>query len=112
MATVHVVGAEDFKKDVLESATPVMVDFYADWCGPCKLAEPIMEKLSNEYSEKAVIIKLDVEAEGNRDIARQFGVMSIPTVITFKDGKQVDSATGFIGEAGYRTLLEKSLKAA
>lgn len=110
--TVYTTGQEEFTKTVLESKTPVMVDFYADWCGPCKLAEPIMEKLATEYKEKAVIVKLDVEAPGNREIAQQFGVMSIPTVMTFNTGKLVDQTTGFIGERGYRSMLDKALTTA
>lgn len=111
MATIHVQGADQFKKEVLESKKPVMVDFYADWCGPCKLAEPIMEKLSDEMVAEAKIIKIDVDAEGNRELAQQFQVRSIPTVMMFKNGEQVDSAIGFIGENGYRTMLTKSLAA-
>lgn len=111
MSTIHIQGADQFKKEVLEAKTPVMVDFYAEWCGPCKLAEPIMEKLSDEMADQAKIIKLDVDAEGNRELAQQFQVRSIPTVMMFKDGNRVDSAIGFIGENGYRTMLTKSLAA-
>ncbi len=110
-ATLHPVGQSEFDSQVLQAHLPVMVDFYADWCGPCKLAAPIMEKLGAEYAEKAVVVKLDVDAEGNREIAQQYGVMSIPTVITFVGGKIVDQTTGFIGEAGYRSMLEKAMQA-
>lgn len=111
MSAIHLIGQAAFTTDVLESNLPVMVDFYADWCGPCKLAAPIMEKLATEYDKKAVVIKLDVDNPENRAIAQQFQVMSIPTVITFAGGKQIDTATGFIGESGYRSLLEKALQA-
>jgi thioredoxin 1 len=110
--TIHTHGVEEFKKVVLESKIPVMVDFYAEWCGPCKLAAPVMEKLATEYKDKSVIVKLDVDAEGNRELAQQYGVMSIPTVFTFVGGKVVDQTTGFIGEPGYRSMLEKALQTA
>lgn len=84
---------------------PVFVDFYADWCGPCKLAAPIVEKLSGEYTDRVIIGQLDTDENG--DLAGQYGVMSIPTVLIFKDGKEVDRKIGFPGEAGYRQMLEK-----
>lgn len=111
MATIHTNGTQEFTQQVLESKLPVMVDFYADWCGPCKLAEPIMEKLATEFTGQASVVKLDVDAPGNQEIAQQFGVASIPTVITFAGGKPVDSTIGFIGEKGYRQLLEKAIQA-
>lgn len=109
--TVAVTGDAEFKQLVLESKLPVIVDFYADWCGPCKLAAPIMERLATEFKGEAVIVKLDVEADGNRTIAQQYGVMSIPTVISFKGGQVVDNVVGFIGEPGYRSMLDKAMAA-
>lgn len=86
---------------------PLFVDFYAEWCGPCKLAAPIIDKLAVEYAGKVKIAKLNVDE--NLDIARELGVMSIPTVIVFqkKDDKleEVDRKIGFPGEQGYREML-------
>lgn len=90
---------------------PVFVDFFAEWCGPCKLAAPIVDKLAGEYAGQAVITKLNVDE--NPDSTRQYGVMSIPTVVVFKnvngEMKEVDRKIGFPGEAGYREMLDKQI---
>ncbi len=99
----------DFEQTIKEAGKPVFVDFYAEWCGPCKLAAPIVEKLAGEYQGKAVIAKLDVDE--NHDTAVKYGVMSIPTVIVFDtvngEVKEVDRKIGFPGEGGYRQMLGK-----
>ena len=82
------------------------VDFWAQWCGPCKMAGPIIDGLADEYSGKALIAKVDVDAEV--DLAQRFGVMSIPTVILFKDGQEVGRQVGFAGKQGYLDLLKKA----
>jgi len=99
----------DFQKTIDESTMPVLVDFYADWCGPCKMAAPVLEKLATELKGKLMIAKVNTdEASG---LTQQFGVMSIPTVIVFnkKDGKtvEVDRKIGFPGEDGYRQMIAK-----
>jgi thioredoxin 1 len=85
---------------------PVFVDFYADWCGPCQVAAPIVDKLADEYQGKAIIAKLNVDE--NNQIAGEYGVMSIPTVIIFKDGEEVDRKIGFPGEDGYREMIDQA----
>lgn len=87
---------------------PVMVDFYADWCGPCKMAAPIVEEMAEEYEGKAVIAKVDVDA--NNELAGRFGVMSIPTVIVFKNGEEVKRQTGFAGKQGFVSLLSAAME--
>lgn len=101
-------NTEEFKK-IVESAgrKPVMIDFYAEWCGPCKLAAPVIDKLSGEYNGKAVIAKVDVDE--NRELAQEHGVMSIPTVIIFKNGEEFDRKIGFPGEVGYRQMIDGAL---
>ena len=98
---------KDFEAKVLKSAKPVMVDFFAEWCGPCKMAGPIIEELSQEYKEKLDIGKVDVDA--NKEYSGKYGVMSIPTVIMFKDGEEVDRMTGFKGKEGYEEMIKKVL---
>lgn len=98
---------KDFEEKVLKNKLPVMVDFYAEWCGPCKLAAPVIDKLAETYKDKLVIGKLDVDA--NQSSSGKYGVMSIPTVIFFKDGKEVERMSGFGGEEGYLRLIKKVL---
>ena len=84
-----------------------MVDFSADWCGPCKMAEPIIEKIAENYQDKVVFVKINVDE--NHDIAAKFQVMSIPTTILFKNGKEVDRTIGFSGPAAFEALIKKGL---
>lgn len=84
----------------------VLVDFWAEWCGPCKMAEPVIEALSEEYAGKAIVGKLDVDSEP--EVASKFGVMSIPTVILFKDGAEAGRQIGYAGKQGYVELLKKA----
>lgn len=95
---------DNFDKDVLKSSTPVMVDFWATWCGPCVLAGPVVDALADDYKGKIKIGKLDVDA--NQTISQKYGVMSIPTVILFKDGKEVARKVGFAGRPMYENLLK------
>ena len=83
---------ENFEKDVLQSEKTVLVDFYADWCGPCKMLSPILEEIASELGEKVKVGKLNVD-ESN-DLAFEYEVMSIPTLILFENGKVVDRLTG------------------
>src|SRR3989338_2793091 len=103
--SVQEVNDSQFEEKVLKSKLPVLVDFWAPWCGPCLMAGPILDKLAEEYKDKLLIVKVNVD-ESQR-IAGQFGVMSIPTVILFKDGKEVDRQIGFGGESGYEKLIAK-----
>jgi len=86
---------------------PVFVDFYADWCGPCKAAAPIVEKLAGEYADRVIVAKLNVDE--NNAVSSKYGVMSIPTVLVFKDGQEIDRKVGFPGESGYRQMLDKAI---
>lgn len=104
MAAIHFSDAE-FDEKVIKSAIPVMVDFYADWCGPCKMAAPIIDELAGMMTGKVLIGKLDVDA--NIETASKYGVQSIPTVIMFKDGKEVERKVGFGGRSGYEEMIKK-----
>ena len=99
----------DFEADVLKASEPVVVDFYADWCGPCRMMSPVVEKLAVEYAGKVTIGKLDVDV--NQDIAIRYGVMGIPTLGLFLDGKLVDRLVGYPGGAGpIKAWIDKNVK--
>ena len=104
---VSMVTDADFEEKVLKSDTPVLVDFYADWCGPCKMAEPVLEELSDEYKGKIDIMKVDVDQ--NKDTSMKYQVMSIPTTILFKGGEVVGKQIGFAGKNGFEELLKKGV---
>lgn len=95
---------ENFQKEVNESSLPVLVDFYADWCGPCKMMAPLVGQLAEEYGGKCKVGKCNVDE--NPQTASMFKVMSIPTFILFKDGKAVDSIVGAVS----KTALEEKIK--
>ena len=82
-----------------------MVDFWAEWCGPCKMSGPVIEELASEYAGKVLVGKVDVDAQP--ELASRFGVMSIPTVILYENGAEKGRQVGYAGKAGYLKLLEK-----
>jgi len=98
---------DDSNFDAEVSSGVTLVDFYADWCGPCRMIAPIFEELSNEMNGKAKIAKVDIEAAQN--VTANFGVTSIPTIILFKDGKEVERVVGVRDKAALQTLIEGSL---
>jgi len=106
MSAIHF-KKDDFEEKVIKSKRPVMVDFWAIWCGPCKMAGPVVDELAKEYKGKAVIGKVNIDEE--QELAQKYGVMSIPTIIIFKDGKEVERKVGFPGKQGYEEMIKKLL---
>jgi len=96
-----------FEEVVLQSEKPVMVDFWAAWCGPCRMVAPIMDQLTEEFEGKAVIGKVDVDA--NQDFAAKYGVRNIPTVLVFKGGEVVEKQVGVAPKATYAEKIEAHL---
>ncbi|MDE0429074.1 MAG: thioredoxin [Caldilineaceae bacterium] len=88
-----VVTDANFEDEVIQSELPVLVDFWAEWCGPCKMIAPVLDEIASELDGKLTIGKLDVDE--NQSTAMAFGVMSIPTLMLFKDGQQVETIVGF-----------------
>ncbi len=107
MAANLAVTSSEFEQNVLKSELPVLVDFWAEWCGPCKAIGPSIEQLATEYAGKAKVYKLDVDSEG--ELAMQYGVMSIPALLVFKDGKEVDRMVGAAPKAQIAALLDRAL---
>ena len=93
--------------DVISKNKTVLVDFWAEWCGPCRMISPIIEELANEYEGKAIIGKVDVDS--NQESSIKYGVRSIPTILTFKDGKIVDRQVGAVPKETLTNIIDSQL---
>lgn len=88
------IKADAFQKEVMESKVPVLVDFFATWCGPCQMMGPVLEQLQAEYGDKAKVVKVDIDQA--MELAQKYKVMSVPNMIFFKDGKVADNVIGAV----------------
>ena len=104
--TIEITDAS-FKSEVTDSPVPVLVDFWAPWCGPCKMIAPVLEEIAQEYEGKAKIVKINID--DNQNIAAQFGVRSIPTLILFKNGSEVEKIIGAQGKDKLTALIDSAL---
>lgn len=100
---------QNFQAEVLKSTTPVLVDFWAPWCGPCKIIGPVVEELAKEYSGKVKVVKLNVD--DNPESAGRFNVMSIPTLILFKNGEPVKTIIGAQAKESIKKALDETIAA-
>lgn len=106
MAIIQV-SDDTFDKDVLKNDKSVLVDFYADWCGPCKMVAPILEEISDEMKDKLVIAKHNID--DNPNVPTRYGVRGIPTMLLFKDGKLVDTKVGAIPKKNIKEWLDSKI---
>ena len=106
-ANVLNIGDAEFKKEVLESSTPVLVDFWATWCAPCRAIAPVVEELANQYQGRVKVAKVNID--DNQDTPQQYGIRSIPTLLLFKGGKVVDQIVGAVPKAKLEAVLAKAV---
>jgi thioredoxin 1 len=104
MSNAAAVTSAEFEAEVLQSPVPVLVDFWAAWCGPCRMVAPHVDAIAEEYAGKAKVYKVDVDVE--QDIAAKYGIMSIPTLLFFKDGKLADQVVGAQPKSAIAAKLE------
>lgn len=105
--SVGKVTVGNFELEVMKSATPVLVDFWAEWCGPCKMIAPVLEDVADELSGKLKVVKVNVDE--SPELAGQFGIMSIPTLLLFKNGDVVKQLVGAMGKAQIVNKIEADL---
>lgn len=108
MQNVKEINSTEFVQEVLNSNTPVVVDFYAPWCGPCKMLAPVLDSLASEYNGTVKFVKLNVDDAPT--IAASFNITGVPTIIVFKDGKVADVAVGYQSAGALRAMIDKYAK--
>lgn len=106
-SAVKQISDSDFDSAVLKSPTPVLIDFWAPWCGPCRIVGPVVDELSSEYQGKVAMVKINVDE--NPMIAQQLGVSSIPTLMIFKGGQLADRVLGALPKAELKKFIERNL---
>ena len=107
MSAAAEVKDDTFKQEVLDSEVPVLVDFWAPWCGPCRMVAPVVDEIATQYGDQLKVVK--VNTDENPNIASQYGIRSIPTLMIFKDGQKVDMVVGAVPKTTLANTLEKYL---
>lgn len=107
MSSVAQVTDSTFEQEVLNSELPVLIDFWAPWCGPCKMVAPVVEEVATQYDGQVKVVKLDTDQ--NPQVAKKYSIRSIPTLMIFKGGQQVDTIVGAVPKTTLSTALEKYL---
>lgn len=106
-ANITTLSQENFAQEVLKSAQPILVDFWAEWCGPCKMLAPVLDELALEYDGKVRIGKVDVDS--NQGLAAQYGISAIPTLLLFKNGQVIDQLRGFRSKRDLKTSFDRAI---
>ena len=106
---VKYVNATALEELISSTDKTVFCDFWASWCGPCRMLAPVFEEVSDKYAEKAVFVKIDIDEEDSEPAAIKYGITSIPNIIAFKGGKAVDNSLGFVPQATLEKFVEKNM---
>ena len=109
MSNIKAVTSSDFDQVVLQAKEPVLVDFFAVWCGPCKTLSPILDELSGDFDGKIKFVKADIDAGDNKDLAAKYGIMSVPTLMLFKNGEVKDTIVGVTSKSKLKQKLDEVL---
>ena len=107
MADIIDVTDQDFEAEILKSELPVVIDFWAEWCAPCKQIAPIIHDLAEQYGDRVKVVRMDIDS--NPNTPGQYGIRSIPTILTFKDGQVVDQISGARPKKDFEAVIEKLL---
>ena len=109
MANMNAVTNEDFEQAVIKSDVPVLVDFFAEWCAPCKSQTPILNELSGAYEGRIKFAKVDIDVDGNKELATKYGVLSVPTLMLFSNGEIKDTMVGVTSKKKLEQKFEQVL---